>query len=68
MNREELLDKIEAIQNTSIGQSQTNKIADLIEQEKKAEVMDFLKWWVKGTVFKNIDKQELYQQFKEATK
>jgi ferritin len=68
MNREEILDKIEEIQNTSIGQSQTNKIADLIEQEKKAEVMDFLKWWVKGTVFKNIDKQELYQQFKEATK
>ena len=68
MNREEILDKIEEIQNTSIGQSQTNKIADLIEQEAKAEVMDFLKWWVKGTVFKNIDKQELYQQFKEATK
>lgn len=33
MNRDQLLDKIEQIQNTSIGQSQTNKIADLIEQE-----------------------------------
>ena len=68
MNRDQLLDKIEEIQNTSIGESQTNKMIHLIEQEKKAEVMDFLKWWVKGTVFKNIDKQELYQQFKEATK
>ena len=33
MNRDQLLDKIEEIQNTSIGQSQTNKISDLIEQE-----------------------------------
>ena len=77
MNRNQLLDKIEEItdknyrtfRGTNEAELHTREeLADLIEQEKKAEVMDFLKWWVKGTVFKNIDKQELYQQFKEATK
>jgi hypothetical protein len=64
MTRTELLEKIEDIQNTSIGQSQTNKIADLIEQEKKDEAINIMKWL--GYPIMNYE--ELHQQFKESMK
>jgi hypothetical protein len=67
MSKNRLRNKIEEIQNTSIGESQTNKIADLIEQEKKAEVMNFIYWMDANVeIYGKYDEQ--YEEFKEATK
>lgn len=65
MNRNELLDKIEIIQNNYLGASQAKELADLIEQEKKAECIAFIRW--DNTDVKNEFSESIYNDFKQAT-
>jgi hypothetical protein len=79
MNREELLDKIEGIQYTNYTQFQGSneadlhireEIADLIEQEKKAEVIAFLEWMatMPNGIGYTCTNEDVYNDFKEVTK
>lgn len=66
MNRQEILDKIEQIQNNYLGVSQANELADLVEVEKKAECIAFMKYYF-GEVNEGIF-EKCYEDFKQATK
>jgi hypothetical protein len=76
MNREELLDKIEEItdknyktfRGTNEAELHTREeIADLIEQEKKAEVIAYMDYCFNLGV-RAETAERWYEQFKEATK
>jgi len=79
MNRNQLLDKIEGIQYTNYTQFQGSneadlhireEIADLIEQECKAEVIGFLEWMasIQNGAGYTCTNEDFYNGFKEATK